>query len=307
LVENSTIGSRRGPLSDKKPTSIRIFLADGTPEGLRLVERSNWTGRALMTSRAQYPEVRGRSEFDRPGVYLLRGPAEGQSFDSRVYIGEADVARHRIDSHMRERDFWTTLILFTSKDANLNKAHVRYLEARLVELARSAKRAEVDNSNNPALPALSEVDIAEADSFLDDMLLIYPVLGVTAFDRVRKAEQGQPRLYLTGAETKAEGRETPEGFVVYQGSLGRVESVPSIRYYKKVIELRESFVGEGLFVVEGRSMRLTQDYLFASPSTAAAVLLGRSANGRIEWKDKAGRTLKELQEAALPAESDGEP
>jgi Domain of unknown function (DUF4357) len=138
------------------------------------------------------------------------------------------------------------------------------------------------------------------------MLLICPVLGVTAFDRVPKAAQGQPRLFLTGAETNAEGRETSDGLVVYQGSLARVESVPSIKYYKKVIELRESFVEEGLFVAEGKSMRLTQDYLFASPSTAAAVLLGRSANGRVEWRDKAGRTLKELQEAALPTESETE-
>ena len=124
-------------MSDTKPTSIRIFLADGTPDGLRLVEKSNWTGRALMTSRTQYPKVRGREEFERPGVYLLRGPAEGQGFDSRIYIGEADVARTRIDSHVRGKDFWTRLILFTSKDENLNKAHIRYLEGMLIQLSQA--------------------------------------------------------------------------------------------------------------------------------------------------------------------------
>jgi hypothetical protein len=258
-----------------------------------------------MTSRTQYPKVRGREEFERPGVYLLRGPAEGQGFESRIYIGEADVARTRIDSHVRGKDFWTSLILFTSKDENLNKAQVKYLESGLIGLAQNARRAEIDNGNAPQLPALSEADIADAESFLADMLVIYPVLGVSAFDQIQKAaRKGEPRLYLTGADTKAEGRETPEGFVVYEGSVGRVESVPSIKYYKKVIELRESFVEKGLFVVEGKSMCLAQDYLFASPSSAAAVFLGRSANGRVEWKDKTGRTLKEIQEASLPAEEE---
>jgi hypothetical protein len=287
----------------RRGTSIRIFLADGTPEGLRVVEKSNWTGRALMTSRTLYPEVRQREEFERPAVYLLRGPAEGQGFDSRIYIGEADAARTRIDSHVRAKDFWTSLILFTSKDENLNKAHVRYLESRLLARAHEAKRAEIDNTNVPQAPALSEADRADAESFLEDMLLIYPVLGVSAFDLLRKPSRGDPRLLLKGKDTEGEGRETPEGFVVYEGSLARADLTPSIQeHYKAAVRLREGLQEQGILVPVPGGLRMTRDYLFGSPSTAAAVLLGRTANGRIEWKDKQAQTLKEIQEEALGKE-----
>jgi hypothetical protein len=102
-----------------------------------------------MCSRKQYPDVRSREEFGRPSIYLLTGPSEGDSPQPRIYIGEADVGRARIDSHLRGKDFWTHLILFTSKDENLNKAHVKYIESRLISLAQKAKRAELDNSNAP--------------------------------------------------------------------------------------------------------------------------------------------------------------
>ena len=63
--------------------------------------------------------------------------------------------------------------------------------------------------------------------------------------------------------------------------------------------MRENLTAEGVFVADDGHLRLTQDYLFGSPSTAAMVLLGRTANGRIEWKTEAGVTLKHLQEQAI--------
>jgi Domain of unknown function (DUF4357) len=285
----------------QRGTSIRIFLVDGTPDGLRIVEKSNWTGRALMTSRAQYVDVRQREEFGRPGVYLLRGPADGQGFDSRIYIGEADVPRVRIDSHAKNKDFWTSLILFTSKDDNLNKAHIRYLESRLVTLAQDAKRAELDNGNAPQLPALSEADRADADSFLVDMLLLYPVLAVSAFELVTQRPAKEPLLRLLGRDTDAAGRETPEGFVVYKGAKARLEAVPSTQGF--VCELRKKLNEQGVLIEGQGHLTLNQDYLFNSPSTAASVLLGRSANGRLEWKDEKDRSLRDIQEAVLAGDT----
>lgn len=136
--------------------SIRIFLADGRPEGLRRVEVSNWTGVGLVCSRSEYTAVRAREDFGRPGVYVLDGSASGGSPSGRIYIGEADELRSRIDNHARYMDFWTTLFAFASKDENLNKAHVRYLESRLIALANKAKRVEVENGTAPPLPHLSE-------------------------------------------------------------------------------------------------------------------------------------------------------
>ncbi len=287
--------SRRG-------TSIRIYLADGTPDGLRIVEKSNWTGRALMVSRSQYPEIRSRKELRRPGVYVLIGQAEERSYDHRIYIGEADDARSRIDDHVRKRDFWNELILFTSKDANLNKAHVRYLEARLLAIAAEARQAEFENSNATQCPPLSEADIDDIETYLENMLLIYPLLGVTAFDigSNSKAPQAEtvPLLLLGGPQAEGKGRDLPEGFVVYEGAIARRREVKSIHAYLSA--LRRTLKEDGVLVdgPEGR-WTLTRDYRFKSPSMAAAVLLGRNANGRIEWKDDDGRTLKAIQEAAL--------
>ena len=139
--------------SKARPTSIRIFLADGTPEGIRIVEKSNWTGRAVVASRAQLTEVLHRDELVRPGVYVLVGP--GETGTSHIYVGEADVLRDRLKQHAKQKDFWTRFVAFTSTDENLNKAHVRYLESRLVTLAKSANQWEIENHAIPAEPPLS--------------------------------------------------------------------------------------------------------------------------------------------------------
>jgi len=281
-------------------TSIRLFLVDGTPGGLKTAEKSNWTGRALMTSRAQYPEIRLRGEFARPGIYLLRGPAMAPGFASRIYLGEGDATGPRIDSHVKQKDFWTDLIVFTSKDDTLNKAHVKYLESRLLSLARAANRVEIENTNFPQPPALSEADIADNESFLDEMLIIYPVLGVTVFDTLDEQNEESLRLQLSGKDSRAEGSETALGFVVYRDAVVRAAAVKTTPLF--VCSLRDRLMKEGVLVQDGKQLRLTQDYLFPSPSTAAAVVMGRNANGRIEWKAENGLTLKEIQEAALSDE-----
>lgn len=140
-------------VSAPRPTSIRLFLVDGTPDGLRLIEKSNWTGVGLVCSRADYAFARNRDEYSRPGVYILQGAVEGKL---RVYVGEADELRARLDQHAKQKDFWTTAVAFTSKDANLNKAHVRYLESRLIQLATRARRVELDNGTEPPTPHLSD-------------------------------------------------------------------------------------------------------------------------------------------------------
>jgi hypothetical protein len=276
--------------------SIRIFLADGMPDGLRVVEKSNWTGSAVVCPRSRFPEAKSRREFGRTGVYVLRGPSDVGDLPT-VYVGEGDPARPRLEQQFARKDFWTSLILFTSKDENLNKAHVQYLESRLVSLARDANRCVLDNSNVPQLPSLSEPDTAEMEAFLEEMLLIYPLLGVSAFEVPRVEKPSSPTLYLRSKGVVAQGHDEDEGFVVLAGSQAVKEEVASIQRF--LIELRNSLRQRGILVPDGDFLRLTQDYAFDSPSTAAGVMLGRSANGRIEWQDEHGRTLKALQQAAV--------
>ena len=285
-------------MSKRAGFSVRIFIPSGDPDGLRIIEKSNWTGQGLVFPRVQFPEVRNRDELKRTGVYILWGPGEsGQLL--RVYVGEGDSVLSRLDQHARQKDFWTHAAVFISKDQNLNKAHVKYIEARLVTLAAEAKRAELDNSNVPQLPVLSEADAADAEGFLADMLLCLPIVGVNVFEKPRGVDRRSREFILRGKSIEARGQETAEGFVVFAGSQAVKDEneTPSIHGYLR--ELRRALVKQGVLEDAGAVYRLTQDYIFSSPSTAAGVVLGRSANGREEWKDGKSRTLKEIQEAAL--------
>jgi hypothetical protein len=211
--------------------SIRIFLANGVADGVWVVEKSNWTGKALMAPRTRYKELRARPDLDGPGVYLLVGPTESGVPAQRIYIGETDDLPGRLDSHNKKKDFWNRAIVFTSKDANLNKAHIRRLEARLIALATAANRAEIENGNVGSMPTLSEADTAEVEAFLAEMLLIYPVLGVTVFQRAAEQPSSTVMLHLSGKDTTATGFETADGFVVRAGSLARTDVVPPIHAY----------------------------------------------------------------------------
>lgn len=283
-------------------TTIRIYLTDGTPEGLRIVEKSNWNGVALVGPRSVYPEVRERTDFEGPGVYVLRGWDDDNASRPSLYIGEADVVRKRLDSHLRHKDWWEDFVVFASKDENLNKAYVKHLESRLVAIARRLKRVRLKNGTTPAEPRMSEADRDDAEGFLINMRLIYPVLGIDAFEEPRTAEPGRvdrPLLHLAGRHGSGTGRDLPEGFVVYAGALARSEEVDSLSDHTR--RLRREFLNEGVLVPEAGDLRLTQDYLFGTPSGAASLLLGRNTNGRIRWRDGEGRTLKEIQKAAIPS------
>jgi hypothetical protein len=276
--------------------SVRIFIPSGDPEALRIVEKSNWTGQGLVFPRAQFAEARQRPELKRAGVYILWGPGAAGGLP-RLYVGEGDVVLARLDQHAKQKDFWTHAAVFTSKDQNLNKAHVQYLEARLVGLAIEAKRAELDNGNVPQLPALSEADAADAEGFLNDLVLCLPIVGVSLFEKPKVGTAAARELVLRGRGIEARGVDGNAGFIVRAGSQAAKDEVASIHPYLSA--LRGSLLAQGVLEPAGACYRLTQDYTFNSPSTAAGVMLGRSANGRVEWKDAAGRTLREIQEAEV--------
>lgn len=271
--------------------SIRIFLADGEADGIWIVEKTNWTGKALVAPRTRYKDLRPR--LDGPGVYVLVGPTESGVPAERVYIGETDDLPGRLDQHNAKKDFWNRAVVFTSKDENLNKAHIRHIECRLISLAHGAKRVSIENGTAGGLPPLSEPDRADAEAFLREMLVIYPVLGVQAFQKAEDLPSATARLFLKGVDAKAEGVESPDGFVVFAGSLARAESVPSIHAYGE--QLRKALVEQGVLVPEGKHLRFVQEYTFPSPSTASMVVLGRTSNGRVEWVTADGRSLKDLQ------------
>lgn len=179
-----------------KPYSIKVFLPAGDPDGLRIIEKSNWSGAGLVVPRSLFGESRQRRELSRTGVYVLVGPPEASGLP-RAYVGEGDPIRPRLGQHAAKKDFWTSCIAFTSKDENLNKAHVQHLEARLIALAAQAKRCVLDNGNVPARPSMSEADAADAEGFLSEMLLCFPLLGVGVFSPAALAAQSARSLFLS--------------------------------------------------------------------------------------------------------------
>jgi hypothetical protein len=274
--------------------SLRIFVPGGELEGVRLVEKSNWNGSGLVCPRPVFIRAKSRGEFGRTGVYVLSGPGTDGNLPL-IYVGEGDPSRPRLEQHYGKKDFWTTLFLFTSKDSYLNKAHIQYLEARLIALAMEAKRCELDNGNQPALPSMSEADAAEAEGFLNEMLVCFPALGLSVFEKPPAEQPGRRALFLKGKGVEAKGYESSEGFVVLSNSRAVKEAVPSTQRY--VLEMRATLVKSGVLRDEGVAYRFTQDYEFDSPSTSAAVVLARSVNGRLEWKDSSGRALRDLEES----------
>lgn len=279
-----------------KPYSIKIFLPGGDPDGLRTIEKSNWSGAGIVIPRALMGEAKSRRELTRTGVYVLVGPPE-ESGLPRVYVGEGDPIKPRLEQHSAKKDFWTSCIAFTSKDENMNKAHVQYIESRLITFATKAKRCVLDNGNVPALPSLSEADVADSEGFLSEMMLCFPVLGLSVFSAAAPIQNSAKLLFINAKGIKAEGMETHDGFVVRSGSGAVKSEVPSCHAFLK--ELRSALISNGVLKTAGDGYTFAQDYVFASPSTAAGVVQGRAANGRVDWKTKDGKTLKELQEAKV--------
>jgi hypothetical protein len=277
-----------------KPYSIKIFLPGGDPDGLRTIEKSNWSGAGIVIPRALMGETKGRRELTRTGVYVLVGPPE-ESGLPRVYVGEGDPIKPRLDQHSAKKDFWTSCIAFISRDDNLNKAHVQFIESRLITFAAKAKRCVLDNGNAPTLPSLSEADAADAEGFLAEMMLCFPVLGLSVFTAAASVQTGAKLLYITAKGIKAEGLETHDGFMVRAGSGVVKNTVPSCP--SNITELRGALITNGVLKSAGERYVFAQDYVFQSCSAAAAVVQGRGANGRVDWKTKDGKTLKDLQEA----------
>ena len=279
-------------------STISLYLAEGQPAGIRLVQKDNWSGIGIDCSRADLPKARKRDEFARSGVYLLVGDQDEARGLPTLYIGEADELGPRLSSHATSKDFWSRLVIFTSKDGMINKAHARHLESRLFQIGSEAKRCHFENKVPPGLPQLSDQDRDLAERFLVEMLVVLPVIGISAFE-LPTGEQASsvPDFFLKGKGAQGKGTETSQGFKVFASSIARLDEVDSIHGWTH--DLRADLIENGVLKPDSEGLVFTQDYVFRSPCASAAVLLGRSANGREEWRGADGKTLKQVQDEAL--------
>jgi hypothetical protein len=288
--------------------TIRLYLVDGTPTGTLTAEIINWTGRVLVSPRPHLADIAKRDEVRRTGLYCLVGRDPDNPNQDRVYIGESDNVLSRLALHDKDesKDFWTRTIIVTSKDENLTKAHGRFLESRLIQMANGAGRAKLTNGTAPPLPPLPEADVADMEYFLGQIQMILPVLGFSFLQPKPSFATDLPASALTApifrleaVGVKAEAREVDGEFIVLKGSTARRQGAPSWDTYKS---LRDDLVADGKLVDadDPDLLVFAEDVPFSSPSAAATVVRASNANGRKEWKEAStGKSYADWQALQL--------
>ena len=264
--------------------TVKIFLAEGNPTGLRTVELFNWNGKGYIIPRDRIEAALEREEIKTQGVYILIG--ENDSGWPELYVGESEDVAHRLRDHNRKKAFWNIAFIFFSKDKNLNKAHVKFLEELLIKEIIDAGRVALENGNQPRKTRLSEADEAEVLMFAENIKLILSSIGYTFMKKAQEYEQDKSDVYIcTGPEANARGRYTTEGMVVFANSLSRKDFVESVGEGDSIRNKQSSLIASGILIEENETqLKFTKDYVFSSPSMAAAVVLARNANGWTNWK-----------------------
>ncbi|SEM54435.1 protein of unknown function [Gemmobacter aquatilis] len=289
--------------------SLELFFVDGNPEGMLTAEVFNWTGHVLRIPRQQIAEGLKRAEASFTGVYLLLG--ERQDGGPFAYIGESEDVASRLRQHDVKKDWWTRVVIITSAANNLHKAHVKYLESRLVERAREVANTELENANTPPRSSLSEAARANMESFLDTLNTVLPAIRVDMFLERARRDLGNapvaigpgpapvqfqlvsPRVGLSAHALLQEGE-----FVVQAGSTARAEwaGVDYATYRQLYVELRAS----GVLLPLGDLCIFAKNYAFPSASAASSVVLGRSSSGPKEWRHvPSGKSYKDWEAQLL--------
>ncbi|WP_420380852.1 GIY-YIG nuclease family protein [Marivita sp.] len=281
--------------------TIQLFLVDGKPTGLRKATIHGWTGIVLVSSQSTFAKLTERDEVDRTGIYILTGPDPEKDGMTRVYIGSANSVRDRIKQSAEKREFWETAIAVTTSDDDLSKGHAEYLEARLIQLTAQAGRVTLDNGTQPdtSRRRLPEADVANMEQFLANMRIILPVVGLDMLKPQPRAvtQTAKPVEERTTGEVQFEIRhksgvqatavEEEGEFIVLEGS----EALTGTGYVQQSYGgLKEQLVADGVLLPHGTNkLRFAKPWPFNSPSAAAAIVLDRNSNGRIEWKVKGSK------------------
>ena len=272
--------------------AIELFLVNGTAESLITAELSNWNGKAIKIPRTEVSSCE-RDDIKGVGVYFLICQ-EDDGTDS-VYIGEAENVLDRLTQHLRdfqsgkEKYYWNTAVIFVGRD--LNKALIRYLENRFVEIAKECGRYTVLTKNTYKNTVLKEAQIASMEEFIDNVKILINTLGYKVLVPVPKANDETIYLYCKGSGASAKGFVSAGGFTVLEGSTVSDHTVPSLETKgKSYYNLRNTLIKDG--TISDRVF--TRDYEFKAPSAASAVILGHTSNGNVDWKTADGTKLKDL-------------
>lgn len=290
----------------REARTLELFFLDGEAEGLTTAEVFGWTGFVIRIPRLRLKAGLDLREAAHTGVYILLGQKDGVP---TAYIGEAESLAKRIRDHDASRQWWDDALLITTSSDALHKAHVKYLESRLVEEAMRAGKVALENGNIPPRSSLNRASKANMEAFLETLFTVLPPLNVTLFqsgrldpNRVKRDDGKAPEFVLKTPKNKVEGRARLEGadFVVLAGSRARRDWAGKGEHDFGYKMLHAKLIETGVLRQSESDAEFTEDYAFNSPSAAAAVMNGRPANGRIEWKEAAsGRSYAEWEDAQL--------
>jgi hypothetical protein len=275
-----------------RPQTIQIFLPDGQPTSIREAEITNRLVKAILFPRNKLQEVANRELVHYTGVYFLFGTSEDGT-KPLVYIGEGEDCYKRIQSHNRLKDFWTQCVVVTTKTNEYTKTDVKFLEHYCLEKATEMGRYKLDNDTGSKKQSISESREHDLLDNFDTAKILLATLGYPIFEEKRKAQSTKELFYCKGKEASAVGELTDDGFLVYKDGTCNIEETKGMNKWIGI--LRKRLLEEDVLKKENNVYVFQQDYIFNSPSAAAATVLARSANGWTSWKDKDGNTMDELK------------
>lgn len=274
--------------------TIQMYIFDGNANGRIMCELSNWNGRVYKISRSEISEFAKRTDSENTGVYFLFGKDDENN--DTIYIGEAEKMLTRLRQHLKDVNYWNDCITVISKDNLLNKAHVKYLENKFYLMAQESGRAIIVNSTIPTCSSISEYDEAMLEEFMSNTKLLVNTLGYKVFDNLEetsvKQNQNELIFQISAARgAQASGMIVADGFAVLKGSTIATTTTPSM--FDSMQKLRNKLLTEKII---DENFKFTKDYIFSSPSLAASIVMGRSANGRTEWKTSDHKSIKDFEE-----------
>ncbi len=272
--------------------TINIYLPDGNPKGIKICDMPTSIAKAILIPRNKIKETQEIINLSKVGVYFLVSEKDEMDL-AKVYIGEAEDLLKRIKQHDNQNEeYWNFAIVFLSSKDNLNKAHVKFLENYCYTQAKDYARCYIKNS---VVPTQSNITAQDKDfmlDFFDELRILLGTLGYPIFEEPEKKSTFDI-FYCKGKEADAMGSFTEEGFMIHNTSKANLTEVPSAGTW--VINMRKKLIEEGMLKQEGNVLVFTKVVEFGSPSTAAAIVLGRRANGWTEWKNKEGKTIDEIK------------
>lgn len=274
--------------------TIQMCIFDGNPNGRIMCELSNWNGRVYKISRNDLSEFANRQDCEYTGVYFLFGKDEDNN--DTVYVGEAEKMLVRLKQHLKDHNYWNDCVVVISKDNILNKAHVKYLENKFYLLALEAKRSSIINNTVPTCSSISEFDESMLAEFIENARLLVNSLGYKVFEKIDTSavekENNDVVFHIVAARgADAKGLLVPDGFMVIKGSRIARDTTPSMS--NNLVKLRNRLLEKNII---NQNYVFVTDFMFTSPSLAAAVVMGRNANGRTEWKTINDKSIKDIEE-----------